>query len=155
MKNTIHTLALLLLFFVGNTAFAQQYQQESELIKSIVGKAKKDFVADNINIPEAASNTFWMHYNTYEIKRQELGDQRLSLLTRYVNLYNSNDTAAYKDFVGDIISLKKKSENNLKKYYKKILKDVAPKTAMQFFQIEEFIRSTTESQLYGNLPMVN
>ncbi len=151
MKKTASTLILLL--FMGNLLFAQQYKQESDLIKSIVGKAKKDFVADNIHIPQGASNTFWMHYNAYEIKRQELGEQRVSLLTRYVDLFNSNDPSVYKNLVVDVIALKKRSENNLKKYYKKILKEVSPKTAMQFFQIEEFIRSTTESEIYGNLPM--
>ncbi len=155
MKKVTATLTFLFLFIAGNVVFAQQYQQESDLIKSIVGKAKKDFVTDNIDIPETTANTFWMYYNAYEIKRQELGEQRVNLLTRYVDLYNSNDATAYKDLVTDIISLKKRSENNLKKYYKKMVKEVSPKTAMQFFQIEEFIRSTTESELYGNLPMVN
>ena len=132
---------------------AQEYKQESDLIKSIIGKAKKDFVTSIIDIPDDKANAFWKYYNAYETHRQALGDKRLSLILAYAALYNSDDKKSYKDLVKDAMSIHKKYEKNLKKYYKHINKKVYAKTAMQFFQVEEYLRSTIESKLYDNLPI--
>lgn len=144
---------LLSFIFSSVTLYAQEYKQEADLIKSIVGKAKKDFVMENLDIPEAQSELFWSYYNDYEANRQILGDDRVELLLQYANIFGSNDAKAYKSLIVDATKLQKLNEKNLLKYYKLINKHVGPKTASQFFIVEEYLRSTVESNLFNRLPL--
>lgn len=151
MKKII--LTLVSVFLLSNFLIAQEFKQEADLIKSIIGKAKKDYVSQYLEIPSEKKQQFWAYYDNYETKRQQLGDQRLEMIMRYSELFDSNDPKAYKNLVTDVISLHKSNENNLKKYFNLINKNVDTKTAMQFFQVEEYIRANVESKLYGNLPL--
>lgn len=152
MKNTI-LIPLLLFLVTGPNLFAQQYQQEKELIEGILGKAKKDFVAEAIEIPAGSENAFWVAYNAYEVTRQALTENRVNLMSAYVQTFDQDDPKFEKEFMGDVFRLRREVDKNIKRYYSIIRRNVGSKTAMQFVQIEEYLRSAIEYNIYGNLPL--
>lgn len=147
------SLIIIGLFLACSSLSAQEYKQEADLIKSLIGKAKKDFVTNIVSVPADKSEAFWKYYNAYETQRQHLGERRLGLIMKYADLYGSSDAKANKNLISEVLSLRKKNEKNLNKYFKKINKQVDTKTAMQFFQVEEFLRSSIENEVLRNLPL--
>lgn len=152
MKKTV--LFICMMIFVNlNMVLAQEFKQESDLIKSIVGKAKKDFVASIIDIPAGTSAQFWEYYNEYETQRQDLANKRINLIAQYTAVFDSNDRKDYKSIISEAVSLSNQNQKLIKKYYTKISKNVDAKTALQFFQTEEYLRTAIDNKLYANIPM--
>lgn len=151
MKKMIVTIIAVL--FSGSILFAQDYNAEADYIKSLIGIAKKDFISSIVDIPEDKTVDFWTIYNQYSEKQDNIGNDRVRLLLRYIGLFDSNDDKQYKNLIKDVFSVHKKSESNLKKYYKKIHKAISAKAAMQFFQAEEYLRSSIENKIYSDLPV--
>jgi len=143
----------MMIFVNLNMVLAQEFKQESDLIKSIVGKAKKDFVASIIDIPAGTSAQFWEYYNEYETQRQDLANKRINLIAQYTAVFDSNDRKDYKSIISEAVSLSNQNQKLIKKYYTKISKNVDAKTALQFFQTEEYLRTAIDNKLYANIPM--
>jgi len=152
MKKIIIVVAFLVLCFAQSTT-AQEYKTEVELIESIIGKAKKDFISDIITIPTESSSEFWGLYNAYEEKREELARKRVVLIAEYVALFSKETNDEEGKFMNEVFKLRRQSEKNLKSFYKKIAKNVSVTTAMQFFQLEEYIKNGVNKGLYDNLPL--
>lgn len=148
----IYIITLLFLSNIINLT-AQDFSQESKLIQSILGKAKKDFVNGIIDIPKEKTNEFWTYYNEYEIKRQELAKKRLSLIDQYVTVFGSDNRRDYKKIISDVFKLNADNQKIIQKYYDKISKNVSAKSALQFFQIEEYLRTAIDNKLYENIPL--
>lgn len=136
-----------------NIVFAQEFKQEVDLIKSIIGKAKKDFVLSAVDIPMETNTQFWTYYNEYENQRQEIAKKRLELIAQYADAFGSENRKDYKSIINETVALSNQSQNLIKKYYTKISKNVAAKTALQFFQVEEYLRTAIDNKLYSNIPM--
>jgi len=154
MKKIIIITVLFVIAFAQST-IAQEYKTEVELIESIIGKAKKDFVSNIIIIPAESSSEFWGLYNAYEEKREELARKRVVLIAEYVALFSEETNDEEGEFMNEVFKLRRQSEKNLKSFYKKIVKNVSVTTAMQFYQVEEYIRTAINLELYEDLPLKN
>lgn len=153
MKSKFILIIAMLILSNINNLIAQDYSQETKLIQSILGKAKKDFVSGIIDIPAEKTSLFWSNYDEYESKRQELAKKRLSLIDQYAAVFGSNSRKDYKKIISDVFKLINDNQNIIKKYYDKISKNVSAKSALQFFQIEEYLRTAIDYKLYENIPL--
>ncbi len=153
MNKAIFIIMLITVGLTTQNTLAQEFETEIELIESLLGKAKKDFIADNITIPSFLDSEFWNLYNAYEVKRKQLARERVKLIGQYVFLYSEGENDDQGKFMNQVHKLNRQAEKNIKQTYKKIAKKVSPTTAMQFFQIEEYIRNAINYKLYENLPL--
>ncbi|KMQ60148.1 hypothetical protein ACM46_18105 [Chryseobacterium angstadtii] len=149
MMKTISKVILAIFFTLGSkTIYAQQFKQEADLIRSMIGKEKKEFVQYYMSIPNEKNSEFWNIYNQYETERQKIGSANFRLINQYLTLLNTNNENGYKKLVVDITASDSKSDKLLKKYYQKVEKDISPQTALQFFQLEKYIKARITYQLY-------
>ncbi len=150
-------MTLLVLLFLGSVTItsAQEYRTEVDLIQSTLGKAKKDFMMQLIEIPGNKADKFWKYYNEYEVKRKMYAEKRVMLINKYVSAYSQGnyDKATIRSTMREATKLNNRADKNIHKYYEKIFHHVSPQTAIQFAVIENYIRNTVDGQIYERLPV--
>jgi hypothetical protein len=142
---------LIIAFLFAGVTQAQTEKEEVDMIQSLFGMQKKEWVAQYIEVNDTQKTDFWSLYNEYEIKRKELGQKKFNLLLNYVNDYGEIKAVDADRFMKDAISLRKSSEKLIDSYYKKIKKKTDPVVAMQFYQIETYISNLIRSEILEEL----
>ena len=145
------TLALLALVSLPLMAAQNDPQPSSkELMKEHQAQIQNDLadvdykriVEANMNLTDQEGEKFWPIYNTYRTESDKLSKETLRLLLDYAQAYNSgnvSDDQASK-LIERVDDLQEDRLELRDKYVKRIAKNVSPKRAMRFLQIE--IRST-------------
>ncbi|MDW7692759.1 hypothetical protein R9C00_11505 [Flammeovirgaceae bacterium SG7u.111] len=150
-----------LLIFIGtllitiSSAFAQVTSQDLDIIKDVFQKEKRSIVKEYIDLPEAESKKFWVIYKDYEADSKILIDRRVSNIKRYNSMHESLTPEAIDAIVEEGFELDKLRLKIDKTYYKRISKEISPKTAIRFMQIEDFLTTSVLSELYKNIPFVS
>lgn len=160
-RNLLPTVMILLMsVFAFSTVQAQspkdpEFKTEKELILSSLGKEKKDFVMQYVEIPAEKNKKFWEIYNSYEEKRKMHSEDRYANLLRYQDAYENDDFGypEIKKIMEETVKLDQYEQGNIEKYYRQMFQEVNPKTAMQFYQVEKYIRSKADAYVLGNLPI--
>lgn len=135
--------------------YAQSNREDVELIQSIYGKEKKEVVAQFIVLEGAQKDAFWKLYDEYEVKRKELGRERVALLERYAKNYATLDDAATDKLVKDMIKLTKSTDKLISTYYGKLKKAASVKPAAQFVQIESYLLSVVRANIFDSIPVID
>jgi hypothetical protein len=143
---------LLITILCGQTTNAQINNEETDLIQSIFGMEKKTIIADFIGLKNG--DPFWAIYDEYEIKRKELGKERIQALTKYVENYNNLSNIQYDETIASMMSLQKRTDKLIGQYYKKIKKTSGSKIAAQFYQLEGYILTEIRAMIFDGIPMI-
>ena len=138
---------LLFIAFLPFCSVAQTNQDEVQLMQSIYGMEKRDIVAEFIELSDAQESEFWKLYDAYELKRQELGKERIRLLNSYVNDYGEVKPENADNFMKQAIPLRIKFDKLVDSYYKKVKTNTDPIVAMQFYQIENYLSDAIRMEL--------
>ena len=133
------------------TGFSQTEKEEVDMIQSLFGMQKKEWVSKYIELNSSQETEFWRLYDEYETKRKELGKKRFDLLLKYADDYGQIKAKDADIFMKNTISLRKKSEKLIDSYYKKIRKKTDAVVATQFYQIENYISNLIRSELLEEL----
>jgi len=148
----------LLLFGLGTfiffSPFAQSNTEDVDMIQAIYGKQKKEIAADFIILPDAKKDAFWKIYDDYEIERKALGKQRVSLLEKYADAYDTLSDKSTDAVIKQTMALQKSTDALIGKYYDKIMKEVGVKPAAQFYQLESYMLSITRTYIMSNIPFI-
>jgi len=145
MLKTILSFVFILIISFNN--IAQTNQDEVQLMQSIYGMEKRDIVAEFIELNDSQEKDFWSLYDEYELKRQELGKERMRLLSSYVNDYGEVKPENADNFMKQVIPLRIKFDKLIDNYYKKIKTNLDPVVAMQFYQMENYLADSIKMEL--------
>jgi hypothetical protein len=140
-------LSILFISCISFNSIAQTNQDEVQLMQSLYGMEKRDIVAEFIELSDSQQKEFWLLYDEYEIKRQEIGKERFRLLTSYVNDYGEVKPENADNFMKKVIPLRIKSDKLIDNYYKKVKTKTDPIVAMQFYQIENYLFDAIKMEL--------
>jgi len=136
-------------------AMAQSNKEDVDFIQSIYGKEKKAVVAQFIQLDGPQKDAFWKIYDEYEVKRKELGHQRVALLERYAKNYTTLDDATTDQITKDMLSLGVKTDKLINTYYGKLKKASSVKAAAQFVQIESYLLSEVRTAIFESIPLID
>ncbi len=131
---------------------AQTTNEEIDYVQAIFGMEKRAAVKEFISLKDSESNSFWKTYDEYEIKRKEMGRERVVLLDKFVIQYETMTDKESVDWMKSVISLRVRNEKLIEKYYKRILKECSPLVATQFYQIESYVLAGIRFQILENVP---
>ena len=151
MKKLLIAAVVLLLSTAG---FAQSNKEDIEIIQSLYGKEKKAIVAEFIVLEGAQKDAFWKLYDEYEVKRKELGKQRVALLEKYAANYATLDDATTDQIIKEMTSLGAKTDKLIATYYGKLKKSAGVKPAAQFVQFEAYVLSVVRASIMENIPFI-
>lgn len=147
------TTSLILVLFLSFTALhAQTSNDEIDYIQAIFGMEKRAAIKDFITLKESDVNAFWMNYDEYETTRKVYGKERIVLLEKFTEQYDTMTDQESIKWMKSVISLRDRNEKLIGKYYKKMLKDCSPIVAMQFYQIESYVLAGIRFQILENVP---
>lgn len=141
------SLSLLFITCISFSNIAQTNQDEIQLMQSLYGMEKRDIVAEYVELDDSQEKDFWLLYDEYEVKRQEIGKERFRLLTSYVNDYGEVKPENADSFMKQVIPLRIKSDKLVDNYFKKIKASTDPVVAMQFYQIENYLSDAIRMEL--------
>ena len=151
MKNikAFFILSLLALPFITSAQ-----SSEAEVLRKIFSAEKRAITESFLQLNGTDANTFWALYDEYENERKALADMRIKLIQDYADQYEglTNDEASglvARSFKGRDAWLKLQ-----KKYFKKMSKEVDAKTATSFLQLEQYIHTAVNFDLYDAIPFV-
>ena len=81
-----------------------------------------------------------------------MGKERIELLDRFVLEYESMSDQESDKWMKSVISLRKRNEKLIEKYYKILAKECSPVVAMQFYQLESYVLAGIRFQILENVP---
>jgi hypothetical protein len=151
MKKYILIIAVL---FSASFAMAQSNKEEIDLMQAAFGMDKKEAVAAFVKLTEAQKAPFWKLYDEYELKRKDLGKQRIVLLEQYAKEYQTLTSEQADAWSKKVMDLQKKTDNLIATYYGKIKGVSDGLVATQFFQIESYILMAIRAQVLSEIPFV-
>lgn len=152
MKKIFFILTTVLL--INSTINAQTEAEEIDLVQAAIGISKKEAFTSFIILDETNKNSFWNLYEEYETKRKELGKERIMLLEKYVAEYEKMDEEKTSEALDNMIRLANSFNKLTATYAKKMKKNVGPKAAAQFFQLETYINSVVRATIIQNIPLI-
>ena len=143
---------ILLLLIPAGLISAQTTDDEIDYIQSIFGIEKRAAVSEFIELGPDHKEDFWKHYDAYELQRKVYGKERIILLDKFVTGYDSMTDSESDTWMKSVISLRKKNEKLIEKYYRLIARDCSPTVGMQFYQIESYLLAGIRFQILENMP---
>jgi hypothetical protein len=149
-----HLLLLSLGTFIFFSSFAQSNKEDVDMIQAIYGKQKKEIAADFIILPAAKKDAFWKIYDNYETERKALGRQRVSLLEKYADAYDSLNDKSTDAIIKQTMALQKSTDALIGKYYAIIMKEIGVKPAAQFYQLESYLLNVVRAYILSNIPFI-
>jgi hypothetical protein len=152
MKKSILSIAVIAL--VSVTAYSQSVVEEVEYFQSIFGMAKKELVANFVELDDPAAQAFWTLYDEYELSRKDLGKARLELLVAYAENYLTMDASVTDELILAMVAQKKSMDKLIVKYYKKMKKSAGVKPAAQFYQLENYLLIAIRLEILESIPFV-
>ncbi len=148
------TIKTLFFFALLIAPFAMNAQSEADVLRKIFSAEKRAITESFLQLTGSDANAFWELYDEYEKERKVLADKRIQLIKDYADQLDglTNDQAS--DLVSRSFSGRAASMKLQKKYFKKISKAVDAKTATSWLQLEEYIRTAVNYDLYDAIPFV-
>jgi len=150
MKKTL-TIGLLCVLALGVKA---QTTDEISFYQSIWGMEKQAIVEAYMELSETQAAAFWPVYEDYEVKRKELGQDKVGILSDYAKSYATLDGESATDLIhraaGNNIAMQKL----LKKTFNKLSKSVDPVTAAKFVQVENYFIVMIQMSIQESLPFI-
>ena len=150
MKNLLSIACILLV----TASVHAQTNDELTLIQSIWGMDKKAIIEEFMDLSEQEESVFWTLYEPYEDARKELGSERVSIITDYVESYASLSNEKATELMNAAINNNIAMQKLLKKTFKKMSKELTPLRAGQFIQMENYLMNMILMSIQNELPFV-
>jgi len=146
-------LSIILSVFLSFGALsAQTSNEEIDYIQAMFGMEKRAAVKEFIILKDSEVKVFWEKYDEYEVTRKVYGKERILLLDKFAEQYDSMTDQESMMWMKSVLSLRDRNEKLIEKYYKQILKECSPSVAMNFYQIESYILAGIRFQILENVP---
>jgi hypothetical protein len=136
--------------------FAQDANNNMEILRQKVKADKKLLVAANMDLSDAEGKAFWPVYDAYQADLNKLNDRVAKAILAYADAYNKgpvpNETA--KKLLAETLAIDA-AEVSLKQSYVPKLEAVLPEAKVaRYIQIENKIRAAVRYELAGAIPLV-
>ncbi len=150
------SMALIGLFLIpALQAQDMKFKSEEEYRSAVYSKDKKELMAEYLKLSEEEGEKFWQIYDLYESERRTMGDQRFSLLQKYLEEYEHIDDAQAEEWLEKIFSFRQTYMEHLQKYSRQVQANLGGTKAIQFYELETYFRNDIRDRIYSEFPFVN
>ncbi|WNJ17303.1 hypothetical protein [Pontibacter sp. G13] len=146
----LFTLALMLVF--GWNVYAQQ--DVATLIKKDLRSEKEQLIREYMDLTPSQEAVFWPLYNDYQAELEGIMDERIGLLQKYADNYDSMSNDMARDITTRSLDLDTQLSKVRKKYYKRFNKVLPSTSASRFYQLDKMIRVLVETGAYSEIPLM-
>jgi hypothetical protein len=132
---------------------AEQERDVIELIKTQVGTQRQALVAENLQLTEEESTSFWPVYRSFHSERDKLVDRRIKLLMEFRDNFDGLSEEQSKKLLDDYIALQGEQLALRKKWVKNFRAVLSEKTTLRYFQIENKLDAIIDFDLAQVVPL--
>ena len=143
------------IMFVMALGVKAQITDEISFYQSIWGLEKQAIVKSYMDLSEAQATAFWPVYDSYELKRKEIGKDKVMILSDYATNYNSLSGDQAKDLIHRAAANNIASQKLLKKTFNKLSKSLDPVTAAKFVQLENYFIVMIQMSIQESIPFID
>jgi len=140
--------------FAALFTYAQSNIEEIDLLQSIYGMEKKTIVEEFVQPKTDNRVPFWEVYDAYEVERKKLGKDRIDLLEKFAEEYETMTNEQSEVWMKKVIALAGKQDKLIVSYYKKVKKVTSPIVAMRFYQLEGYLLTAIRYEILDVIPFV-
>jgi hypothetical protein len=145
-------IAVVLIGSVSAPAVAQD-NDNMEILREKLRADKKLIVAQNMQLSDAESKTFWPVYNAYQEEKSKLADRLRQVIQDYAANFQTLSDKVAKDLVDRSLAIKQDDVKLMAAYLPKFRQAVGDKKAARFYQIENKIDAIVNFELAANIPL--
>ena len=149
-----YLLPLLFALVLPTVAFADDMEKYVELMRSDLRTGKTQLLTEALKLSDADGKKFWPIQREYETELAKVGDQRIQLIKDYAAAYDSMTATTAKSLIDRAFKLESTRLSVLKKYTDKVSKDVNPRVAARFAQVEAVVNSLIDLKIRSETPLV-
>ena len=149
------------LSFIVSTGRAQDQVSSDEQVQAYIEMIRKDIRTDrntivdqSMNLEPADKAKFWFVYDKYAQEIKGIWDQRVANILKYAENFEKMTDATADELATKAIDLRTKELAILKKYYGEMKKDLGPRVAGRFYQVETMLGNVIGLQISAQIPLV-
>lgn len=151
-------LSLPLLAAAQDSPGQQAIRENKAMIQSRLAdldSERKALVEDNMDLDEMEGAKFWPIYNSYRTEADKLSLEHLAILMDYASAYNQGAVtdAEARELQKRSLELEEERLELKEKYLKRIAKEVSPRRALRFLQIENRLNAMTVMAISQEVPL--
>lgn len=125
-----------------------------EAARAEMRASREQLIAANMSLTEAEAAAFWPLYREFNLKKAELGDERLQIILAYADKYPDVDDATAKDLIDRSLKFERRMHKLEDSYAGKFGKVLPPTKLMRFLQIDSRIDTLVELEVQRAIPVV-
>jgi hypothetical protein len=125
-----------------------------ELLRSDLRADKQALVEYAMDLNEADAQIFWPIYRKYEAERIALADRTVALIKAYPGAVNVTDVQTVAQLGDEWFKIQEDRLKMTRKYYKQVSKQLAPRVAVRWIQVENRLHLLLNLQLAAEVPLV-
>lgn len=126
---------------------------DEQIVLKQINTDKKALFAQYLGLTEEESAKFWPIYDEYEAKLKPLQDRLIANIDAFAKKYDtlSEDEAAA--ILKEKMAIEKDREALKQKYTAKIAKELPPKKALRYAQLETRVQIMISNNVYSVIPL--
>ncbi len=125
-----------------------------ELLRSDVKSQATAIIAAVMQFDDAQAAKFWPIYREFEMDLSKIGDQKVALIVKYANNYQSMTDEVADQLALEAFKLEQARNDLIFRYYDRIKKALTAKDAARFVQVLNQILMITDLQVASELPVI-
>ncbi|NJD31608.1 MAG: hypothetical protein FIB04_06955 [Gammaproteobacteria bacterium] len=125
---------------------------EQVLLKQVQSD-RRAIYADNLDLTEAESASFWPIYDRYEAEREKLDARLVALVNDFAAKYDKMTDAEALKLLDEKLTIERKQLELRDEYTRKIADALPGRKALRYAQIESRITNLMRRNLYTIVPL--
>jgi hypothetical protein len=124
------------------------------LLQSDVQAKKTSILAEKLALSDDEAKTFWVVQRSYEYELSKLNDELLDIMRGYVLNWDNMSAETATGLGKRLLEYEKKRVVLRQKYYDRLSKELSPKIAAEFFQLEIQMESMIDVAIGSVIPLI-
>jgi Spy/CpxP family protein refolding chaperone len=126
---------------------------DEQILLKQINTNKKAVYAENLGLTEEESAKFWPIYDEYEAKQKPLQDRFLANLNNFAEKYDTLTDEEAAAILKEKMAIEKEGAALKQKYTAKIAKELPPKKALRYAQLETRVQNLVTRNVYSLIPL--
>ena len=126
-----------------------------ELLRSDLRADKEELVDLSMDLKQEDADAFWAIYKEYETDRVKLGDRTLELIKEFPDAAAVTGPTTIRTLAAEWLKLRDDKNKLIKKYYAMAEKQLSPRIASRWMQIEHRIGLLIDLQIASEVPLID
>ena len=150
MKKILVSTLLIVISFIS---FAQNTNDQIEVLRDMAATERRALVAENMMLSEEESKIFWPIYDDYRAEARKLGTNNIEMIKKFADNYEKMTDETASEIMNDYFTLKTQQTKLKATYRTKLVKVLSAKLVLRYMQIENKIDAIIAYSLAAEIPL--